>query len=181
MPEYQIIGGIQMNTINEIPSAVAAIIPKFQLIVTMENLEAYSEAIERLGTALKKCPKIGETDGMVEHPAILHYFYGGNDHFICEYDPDKGLMFGYAILGGDLENSEWGYISVEELVNCKYTNIDYHFEEQSIEAALYKAYPKYFKKPSSLRQEFSDKLAEQFHKTTVFPISKNIEFVMFSS
>jgi len=168
-----------MKTTKEIPYAVAAIIPKFQLIATKENLEAFNEAIERLYIALTKCPKIGETDGMKEHPAILHYFYGGNDHYICEYDPERKLMFGYAILNGDLQNSEWGYISLEELTNCKYTNIDYHFAEQSIEAALYKKYPNYFKKPPSLRQEAADKLAEHFHKTANIPISKNFEFVAF--
>jgi hypothetical protein len=30
-------------------------------------------------------------------------------------------------------------------------NIDYHFEEQSIEAALYRRYPDHFKKPASLQ------------------------------
>jgi hypothetical protein len=31
-------------------------------------------------------------------------------------------------------------------------NIDYHFEEQSVEAALYKQYPRHFKKPASLEK-----------------------------
>jgi hypothetical protein len=31
-------------------------------------------------------------------------------------------------------------------------NIDYHFEEQSIEAALYKKYPRHFKKLASLEK-----------------------------
>jgi len=59
-------------------------------------------------------------------------------------------MFGYGILNGDLHNSEWGYFSLEELANSKYLNIDYHFGEQSIEAALYDQYPHHFQKPQSL-------------------------------
>jgi hypothetical protein len=31
-------------------------------------------------------------------------------------------------------------------------NLDYHFEEQSVEAALYKQYPRHFKKPRSLQK-----------------------------
>jgi hypothetical protein len=31
-------------------------------------------------------------------------------------------------------------------------NIDYYFEEQSIEAALYRRYPDHFKKPESLQE-----------------------------
>jgi hypothetical protein len=61
-------------------------------------------------------------------------------------------MFGYAILGGDLKNSEWGYISRFSLVKIPELNIEYFSPEQSIEAALYTAYPHYFKKPKSLEE-----------------------------
>jgi hypothetical protein len=135
-----------METLTTIPAAVEKLIPFGQLAVTKSNLIEFQDGIKRLDEALKKCPKIGKTDGRKEHPAIFHYFYGGSDMYICEYDPDDGQMFGYAILNGDLENSEWGYFSVQEFANSKYINIDYHFEEQTIEAALYKAYPKYFHK-----------------------------------
>ena len=141
-----------MKTLTTIKPEVAALIPKFQLLVTKRNLKEFADGIERLETALKKCPKIGATDSMKEHPAIFHYFYGGCDTYVCEYDPEEGLMFGYGILNGDLQNSEWGYFSLEEYANYKYLNIDYHFEEQSIEAALYNQYPRHFKKPQSLEK-----------------------------
>jgi hypothetical protein len=135
-----------------IPPAVAALIPCGQLRVTKENPEAFADALERLEQQLEKCPKIGKTDGMKEHPAIFHYFYGGTDMYICEYDPDDGLLFGYTILNADLDNSEWGYTSLLEIRGISRFNIDYHFEEQSIEAALYKQYPRFFKKPASLER-----------------------------
>jgi hypothetical protein len=59
-------------------------------------------------------------------------------------------MFGYAILGGDLHNSEWGYFLLSDLTKIPQYNIDYHLQEQSIEAALYTAYPNYFRKPPSV-------------------------------
>ena len=127
-----------------------AIIPKFQLIATMEAPEEYAEALERLKIALKLCPAIGASKGSKEHPAIFHYFFGGSDFYVCEYDPKDGLMFGYGILNRDLPNSEWGYFSVMEFTQSKYLNIDYNFPVQTIEAALFTAYPKYFKKPQSL-------------------------------
>jgi hypothetical protein len=133
-----------------ISAELKAIIPKFQLLVTMDAPKEHAEALERLESLLKKCPKIGETDGQNEHPAIFHYFYGSSDIYICEYDPKDDKMFGYSILCGDLPNSEWGYFSGVELGQSRLINIDYHFEEQSIEAALYKSYPDYFKKPQSL-------------------------------
>ena len=138
-----------MNTLTTILAEVSALIPVFQLEVTKSNLPEFSNELTRLKAAIANCPKIGETDGRKEHPAIFHYFYGGSDIYICEYTPNESLMFGYGILGGDLQNSEWGYFSIEELTNSKYLNIDYHFEEQTIEAALYNTYPNYFKKPKS--------------------------------
>jgi len=139
-----------MDIITTIPEAVAALIPCGQLYVTKRNIKEFQDAIHRLEIALKLCPKIGATNGAKEHPAIFHYFYGGSDFYVCEYDPQDGLMFGYGILGGDLPNSEWGYFSVSEFSQSKHLNIDYHFPVQTIEAALYTAYPKHFKKPQSL-------------------------------
>jgi hypothetical protein len=154
-----------METLTTIPAAVAALIPAAQLKVTKSSLREYSEAIQRLEETLKKCPNIGATDNMKEHPAIFHYFYGSTDIFICEYDK-KDLMFGYAILGGDLANSEWGYFRRSELTAIQQYNIDYHFEEQSIEAALYSLYPKHFKKPPSYQEDKNvgknDKLPETY-------------------
>jgi hypothetical protein len=138
-----------METLKSIPPAVAALIPVQQLFVTKRNLKEFAEAIQRLEATLEKCPNLRETDGLPEHPAMFHYFYGSTDIYICEYNRDD-QMFGYAILGGDLRNCEWGSFSLEALTRIPQLNIDYHFEEQSIEAALYKAYPQRFKKPQSL-------------------------------
>jgi hypothetical protein len=130
---------------------VAALIPRAQYAVTFEHREVFEDALKQLEIRLEKCPKIGETDGMKEHPAMFHYFYGGTDIYICEFD---GIdeMFGYTILNGDLDNSEWGYTSLSEIRAIGVMNIDYYFEEQSIEAALYRRYPGYFKKSASLEK-----------------------------
>jgi hypothetical protein len=128
---------------------VAALIPHAQYAVTIEHREAFAEALNRLEIQLGKCPKIGETDGMKEHPAIFHYFYGGTDIYICEFDGEDE-MFGYTILNDDIHNSEWGYTSLTEITSIPVMNIDYYFEEQSIEAALYRQHPGHFKKPASL-------------------------------
>jgi hypothetical protein len=139
-----------MKTIKTIPPEVAAIIPLGQYAVTEEHPDTFADAIERLETRLRECPLIGGTDGMEEHPAMFHYFYGGTDIYICEYNRERGIMFGFAILNGDLQNAEWGYIDLAEIITIPVMNIDYHFEEQSVEAALYKKYPRHFKKPASL-------------------------------
>ncbi len=44
----------------------------------------------------------------------LHYFAGGCDWWIAEYDPATGRAFGYACLG-DPSCAEWGYIDLPDL------------------------------------------------------------------
>jgi hypothetical protein len=144
-----------METLKIIPAAVAALIPADQLAITKRNLKEFSGVIQQLATALEKCPKIGETGNMKEHPLIFHYFTGGNDIFICEYDQDD-LMYGYGILNGDLPNSEWGYFSLSALKKISHYNIEYFSDEKSIEAALYTAYPKYFKNLQSMGNWLDD-------------------------
>ena len=139
-----------MKAQTTIPPAVAAIIPYSQLAVTKQYLYSFTREIEHLEKQLSKCPRLKQTDGMKEHPAMFHYFYGGTDIYICEYDPEDGLMFGFVILNDDLQNAEWGYISLTEILPIPIININYHFEEQSVEAALHKRHPHHFKKPQSL-------------------------------
>jgi hypothetical protein len=134
----------------EISDELALIIPRSQLLVTAANPVTYAGAIEQLAEQLKNCPKLYETDAIKEHPAVFHYFYGGTDMYICEYEPETGVMFGFVILNGDLQNAEWGYTGLAQIITIPVMNIDYHFEKQSIEAALYKRYPRFFKKPRPL-------------------------------
>jgi hypothetical protein len=140
-----------MQSIIETAHKVAEIIPYTQYAVTIEHIEAFAEALERLLTQLENCPKLGDTDGMEEHSAVFHYFYGRTDMYICEYDGEDE-MYGFSIISGDLYNAGWGYISRAEIISIEVLNIDYYFDEQSIEAALYKQYPRQFKKPQSLQQ-----------------------------
>jgi hypothetical protein len=140
-----------MKHLITIPPEVTAVIPYGQLKVTKQNPDAYAEPVERLEEQLKKCPILRETDGLKEHPAIFHYFCGATDIYICEYDGEDTL-FGFTILNGDIDNSEWGYSSLSEITAIPVMNIDYYFDEQSIEAALYLKYPEHFKKPASLEK-----------------------------
>jgi hypothetical protein len=56
----------------------------------------------------------------------LHFFIGGCDWYIAEFDGDD-LFWGFAILNNDFINAEWGYISFSELndINIKGYQIDY--------------------------------------------------------
>jgi len=82
---------------------------------------------------LEKIPKLYETEdiALADKLIYLHFFIGGCDWFISEYDGDD-LFFGYAILNNDHLNAEWGYISFEELKSIKisgWLEIDCELEE----------------------------------------------------
>ena len=65
---------------------------------------------------LAEIPKLYETeDTLLEDKMIhLHFFIGGCDWYIAEYDGED-LFWGFACLNRDLQNAEWGYISYQEL------------------------------------------------------------------
>lgn len=108
--------------------------------------QLYQDVIKELNALVPTIPALRQTDNMKEHPAILHYFRGGTDIFICEYDGQDD-MFGFGILNNDSVSSEWGYFYLEEIRRVSLMNIDYYWEPQTIEIARYKLYPHYFKKP----------------------------------
>lgn len=61
-------------------------------------------------------PKLYATDGdgpIGEKPIQAHYFQGGMDWYIAEYDPAENEAFGYADLG--LGGGEWGYIPLGDV------------------------------------------------------------------
>ena len=82
---------------------------------------------------LAKIPRLYEAEDvpLTEKLVHLHFFIGGCDWYIVEYDGDD-LFFGYAILNNDHEMAEWGYISFRELREIKinrWLEVDCELEE----------------------------------------------------
>ena len=65
---------------------------------------------------LARIPRLYETEhfSLHEKDIYLHFFIGGCDWYISEYDGDD-TFFGFCILNEDLINAEWGYVSFSEL------------------------------------------------------------------
>jgi hypothetical protein len=65
-------------------------------------------------------PKLYETEDtpLTDKLIHLHFFIGGCDWYIAEYDGED-LFWGFACLNQDLQNAEWGYISYPELKEIK--------------------------------------------------------------
>ena len=65
---------------------------------------------------LNKIPRLYQTENisLKQKMIYLHFFIGGSDWYIAEYDGED-LFWGYAILNNDYQMAEWGYISFREL------------------------------------------------------------------
>ncbi len=61
-------------------------------------------------------PKLYETETTPTRNKViyLHYFVGGCDWWLVEYDPAEALGFGYVCLG-DPVCAEWGLVPLDEL------------------------------------------------------------------
>lgn len=125
------------------------LLPKMQYRTMRESPKVYADEINRMNEIIVKMPKLYETDGKKVHPLSLHYFVGGCDWYIAEWDR-QDQFFGYAILNGDYDNSEWGYISVSEILALEFpqkfllVNLDLHCHYETVEEALFAKNKKHF-------------------------------------
>jgi len=74
---------------------------------------------------LDRIPRLYETERIpIKDGTIhLHFFLAGCDWYIVEFDGED-LFFGYAILNGDLECAEWGYVSFGELKSLQIGDLE---------------------------------------------------------
>jgi LSD1 subclass zinc finger protein len=69
---------------------------------------------------LNSLPKLYSTEEvpLKEKLIQLHFFIGNTDFFIIEYDGEN-TFWGFVILNGDMEMSEFGYVDFDELKSIK--------------------------------------------------------------
>lgn len=82
---------------------------------------------------LSRIPRLYDTEeiDLPLKPVQLHFFLSGCDWYAVEFD-GTDLFWGFAILHGDLENSEWGYFSLKELQAIRvsgFLEVDCELEE----------------------------------------------------
>jgi hypothetical protein len=77
--------------------------------------------------------------------------------------------FGYAILNGDMENAEFGYMNIDEIK--KYAELDLHFQPQSLNKIIDKRNGDYE------AEEISFELDKATDVVDVSPISEQTEIL----
>lgn len=102
--------------------------------MTGEERKFFVEMVEKLITLFDTMPKVYEQDGKGDSAVIsLHYFKGGSDWYITERDTrmEQEQAFGYAILNGDKQNAEMGYISIQELIDLG-VELDLYWKQKTL-------------------------------------------------
>lgn len=106
---------------------------------------------------------------------FIHYFIGSSDWYVCEVDEDN-VGFGYAILNGDIQNAEYGYIDLNEVTTLTLngfiqTELDiYNDDSISMEHAIVEKYPE-------LRNELFEEsvdLADRFKSENIGTDNKKL-------
>jgi hypothetical protein len=103
-----------------------------------EESEYAQDIVKSLSGIIENMPSSYETEDTDTPDKIvyLHYFYGASNWYIIEKDkgspddPIQGIQqqaYGYVILNGDTINAEWGYISIQELIQNN-VELNFHFE-----------------------------------------------------
>ena len=78
---------------------------------------------------LASIPRLYQTEDIPLKDKLvhIHFFIGGTDFYICEYN-GTDTFWGFVILNGDYEMAEFGYISFDELKSIRvngWQEIDY--------------------------------------------------------
>jgi hypothetical protein len=99
-------------------------IPRGEMLAIKSELRGeeaawFKKKMREVVWTMETMPATYETDGQGDAAIVhLHYFIGGSDWYIVERDgsDEQEQAFGLAILNGDTQNAEMGYINIGELV-----------------------------------------------------------------
>ena len=103
------------------------------------------------GERLSVIPRLYETEHtpLQDKLIYLHFFIGGCDWYVAEYD-ENDLFWGFVILNNDFLNAEWGLFSFSELkaiqisgfeIDCElesYWKVRNAFEVQKIKSICFR-------------------------------------------
>ena len=106
-----------------------------------------------------------------KHPLAFKYVIGHTSFYISEWDGEDSL-FGYTVLNGDTQNSEWGYISLDEIKDLKlpYGSLQIPTEmilyglEDTIEKTVSMDYPELSEKMGFTSRSKEENILKEFSR-----------------
>lgn len=92
----------------------------------------YSEHINQLNRLAEAANQLkARNDNGKDTIMYLHYFYGGADWYISEWQKSDDIFFGFANLNDDI-NAEWGSVFRKELTEHRHIELDFYFNPKAI-------------------------------------------------
>lgn len=111
---------------------------QFKVLSTLANNSEEAQFFRQQFIDLAECievlPETYEQEGQGDDAIVyLHYFHQSSHWFIIEKDISGGVKqaYGYAILNGDVDMAESGYISIEEITRWG-AELDLNFVPSSL-------------------------------------------------
>jgi putative transposase len=114
-----------VKLLSPIPPEVEKLLSQAQFEHTMRFYRVFSGAIDRLYAAIPTIPNIGETKGIVEPKAYLHYYSGTVDYHICEYDRDD-TMYGKVSFSFHPAETEYRKFRLSNLKSNQHLHLKLH-------------------------------------------------------
>lgn len=175
--ENPLSGNIEL-TADDLKNA-KALLPKeqYQLVLSYtqgEEGDHFKEIIKNISTKAEEIK--GKSEILTEdekHPLAFKYTLGNSSFYFSEWDGNDEL-FGYAVLNGDTQNSEWGYKNLEELKNSRgrdrngfpvLPEMTFYGLEKTIEKQISVDYPALSEKMGfSRKKNHNEQLISEFGK-----------------
>lgn len=84
-----------------------------------QYFEQFEDTVHSLDIPFPQLPRLYATEDIPLDETVIHMHLSlGRSHwYVSEYSPEKRIFFGYAMLNGDTWNAEWGYTSLDELLD----------------------------------------------------------------
>jgi len=87
--------------------------------------------IKIIYSKLSEAPQLYATDGQEVKEVAVKLFCSSVVLYVVEYDSDKRMAFGYMQNDVDSSLSEWGYSSIDELIENGF-EMDLYFKDRAI-------------------------------------------------
>lgn len=157
------------------------VIPKKQLEFTLELSKGEEGTFftNKLKEIAQKVKEITTYEDLYNedytHNVGFRYFLGNTEIYCSQLYPDPenpsrpdGYGFGYVILNGNTQMSEWGDIYLPEFKDIPFMEMDYHVPKNiTIEEMLYKRHPDDFNNPNEVSDKTSKYKKENHKKLTI--------------
>ena len=137
----------------KLPRNIVKFMPLHQQTIVKEHHKEYKSIVERLDKEIQSIPDTPQQplhNQGASHDRYLvyaHFFFGGYDWFVLDWDRENDILFGYAIINGDVEMSELGTTLLSDLIHYPLVELDFYWNKCTLAEALHDKYPSYFSEP----------------------------------